>query len=127
GRHRFGHFDLTVARFESRKRPCQRAVGLERGACRAAQLRDSGYSGNFRHNVSTFSRTPAATVSLSAAASTVAMNSAIASISGSRIPRLVIAGVPILMPLATIGGFLSNGMAFLFTVIPALPSAASAT
>ena len=42
-------------------------------------------------------------------------------------PRLVTAGVPIRMPLATIGGFWSNGMAFLLTVIPALPSAASAT
>ena len=45
------------------------------------------------------------------------------SISASRIPRVVTAGVPTRMPLATIGGFWSNGIAFLLTVIPALPSA----
>ena len=55
------------------------------------------------------------------------MNSRDWSISGSRMPRLVIAGVPTRMPLATIGGFWSNGIAFLLTVMPALPSAASAT
>ena len=42
-------------------------------------------------------------------------------------PRVVTAGVPMRMPLATIGGFLSNGIAFLLTVMPARPSAASAT
>ena len=42
-------------------------------------------------------------------------------------PRVVSAGVPTRMPLATIGGFWSNGIAFLLTVMPALPSAASAT
>ena len=42
-------------------------------------------------------------------------------------PRVVTAGVPMRMPLATIGGFWSNGIAFLLTVMPALPSAASAT
>jgi hypothetical protein len=31
------------------------------------------------------------------------------------------------MPLATMGGFWSKGMAFLFTVMPAFPRAASAT
>ena len=41
-------------------------------------------------------------------------------------PRVVTAGVPTRMPLATIGGFWSNGIAFLLTVMPALPSAASA-
>ena len=41
-------------------------------------------------------------------------------------PRVVTAGVPMRMPLAVIGGFGSNGMAFLLTVMPALPSAASA-
>ncbi len=55
------------------------------------------------------------------------MRSAITSISGSRMPRLVTAGVPMRIPLATIGGFLSNGIAFLLTVMPAFPSAASAT
>ena len=33
------------------------------------------------------------------------MSSAMRSISGSRMPRLVTAGVPMRMPLATIGGF----------------------
>ena len=42
-------------------------------------------------------------------------------------PRVVTAGVPMRMPLATMGGFLSKGIAFLLTVMPALPSAASAT
>ena len=42
-------------------------------------------------------------------------------------PRLGTAGLPILIPLATIGGFSSNGMAFLLTVMPARPSASSAT
>src|SRR4029078_5278904 len=36
------------------------------------------------------------------------------------------AGVPTRIPLATIGGFWSKGIAFLLTVMPALPSAASA-
>ena len=49
------------------------------------------------------------------------------SISFSAMPRVVMAGVPMRTPLATIGGFWSNGMAFLFTVMAALPSAASAT
>ena len=42
-------------------------------------------------------------------------------------PRVVTAGVPMRMPLATIGGFSSNGIAFLLTVMPARSSAASAT
>ena len=35
-------------------------------------------------------------------------------------PRVVTAGVPMRMPLATIGGFWSNGIAFLLTVMPGL-------
>ena len=54
------------------------------------------------------------------------MRPATSSISGSPMPRVVTAGVPTRMPLATIGGFLSNGIAFLLTVMPALPSATSA-
>ena len=34
-------------------------------------------------------------------------------------PRVVTAGVPMRMPLAAIGGFGSNGIAFLLTVMPA--------
>ena len=66
--------------------------GAERRDRRVAQLRDSGYSGNFRHRASTFSRTAAATASSSGDARTRAMNSAMRSISGSRMPRLVMAG-----------------------------------
>ena len=55
------------------------------------------------------------------------MNSATVSISASAMPRVVSAGVPSRMPLATIGGCSSNGMAFLFTVMPARPRAASQT
>jgi hypothetical protein len=42
-------------------------------------------------------------------------------------PRVVTAGVPMRMPDATIGGFGSNGIVFLLTVIPASSSAFSAT
>jgi len=49
------------------------------------------------------------------------------SLSGSLNPRVVIAGVPMRMPLAIMGGFGSLGTAFLLTVMLALPSAASAS
>ena len=42
-------------------------------------------------------------------------------------PRVVSAGVPTRMPLVTIGFSGSKGIMFLLTVIPALPSASSAT
>ena len=42
-------------------------------------------------------------------------------------PRVVSAGVPMRMPLGFIGGLVSKGMAFLFTVMPASPSAVSAS
>ena len=48
-------------------------------------------------------------------------------ISGSFMPRVVSAGVPMRMPLGFIGGFVSNGIAFLFTVMPASCSAFSAS
>ena len=44
----------------------------------------------------------------------------------SRIPRVVRAGVPMRMPLGSIGLRVSNGIRFLLTVIPARPRAASA-
>jgi len=47
----------------------------------------------------------------------VTMISPIWHISGSRKPRLVVAGVPTRIPEAVFGGFLSNGMAFLLTVM----------
>ena len=45
------------------------------------------------------------------------MNAATWSISASFIPRVVNAGVPRRMPLATMGGLVSKGMAFLLTVM----------
>ena len=55
------------------------------------------------------------------------MKPAMRSISGSPMPRVVTAGVPMRMPEATIGGFSSYGMVFLLTVMPAASSAASVT
>ena len=55
------------------------------------------------------------------------MNSATARDSVSPNPRVVMLGVPRRNPLVTRGGCGSLGMAFLLTVIPAVPSAASAT
>jgi len=46
---------------------------------------------------------------------TSAIQRAICRISGSFIPRVVTAGVPTRMPLATAGGLASKGMAFLLT------------
>ena len=45
----------------------------------------------------------------------------------SFMPRVVKAGVPMRMPLGFIGGLVSKGIAFLFTVMPASPSAFSAS
>ncbi len=60
-RHRFGHLQLAGARLEAIERSCQRAVGGKRLDGRVGQFCDSGYSGNFRHSTSIFSRTVAAT------------------------------------------------------------------
>ena len=54
------------------------------------------------------------------------MKSAIWVISGSPIPRVVTAGVPIRIPEVTIGLRGSKGTMFLLTVIPARSSALSA-
>ena len=48
---------------------------------------------------------------------------AIVCISGSFMPRVVTAGVPMRMPLVTTALPVSNGMAFLLTVMPASSSA----
>src|SRR6266403_4754306 len=58
--------------------------------------------------------------------STSAIQAPICSISASRIPRVVIDGLPTRIPPAFIGGNGSNGIAFLFTVIPARSRAFSA-
>ena len=55
------------------------------------------------------------------------MASATASMSSSTMPRVVRAGVPMRMPEVMVGGVVSNGMPFLFTVMPALPRVAWAS
>ena len=55
------------------------------------------------------------------------MRAATAHASAGPMPRVVMAGVPRRTPLATIGGLVSKGIAFLLTVIAAAPSACSAT
>ena len=57
--------------------------------------------------------------------SALAIHFAIWRISGSFMPRVVSAGVPMRMPLGLSGGLVSYGIAFLLTVMPALPSASS--
>jgi hypothetical protein len=86
-----------------------------------------GYSGNFRHNRSTSVLIVASAASSSGVRSAprdqltddVHFGLAHAASGDGRVPTRI--------PLATIGGFWSKGIAFLFTVMPALPSAASAT
>src|SRR4051794_13339638 len=132
-RYRGGHGELRWTRFESLERSRQRAPWREDGVHGRVKRcavgtggYASGYRGNFRHRASTSVFTRPSAASSSGDVSARVINSAIRSISGSRMPRLVTAGVPMRMPLATIGGFSSNGMAFLLTVMAALPSAASA-
>jgi hypothetical protein len=55
------------------------------------------------------------------------MKKAIRFISSVPKPLVVTAGVPILIPLVTTGGLGSKGMVFLFTEIPALHKACSAS
>src|SRR5207247_8197737 len=117
-----GHFRLAGARLEVRNRARPRAIGCEDGFDQLRQRRAaletrywrssagletcySGYSGNFRHSVSTSIRIVVSARSSSGALSARVMSSPMTSISASRIPRVVTAGVPTRMPLATIGGF----------------------
>src|SRR5947209_3087963 len=84
-------------------------------------------TGNFPHKARMRERTSRRTVWSCGCERTLSMASAISSISFSRMPRVVTIGVPSLMPLAMAGGFSSNGIAFLLTVMPASSSAASAS
>ncbi len=142
---RGGHAALAVARLEGGEGLRQRAVGAEdrvdarRRATSAARDRlarsrrrsrgggRSGRAGTRRRAPRRRLFTAASAAASAGAARARAKSDAMRSISGSRMPRVVTAGVPTRMPLATIGGFLSNGIAFLLTVIPAWPRAASAT
>jgi hypothetical protein len=76
---------------------------------------------------SSLSFTAASSVSFSTLPSAREIRRPISSISGSFIPRVVRAGVPIRMPEATMGLFVSKGIVFLLTVIPASSRAFSAT
>ena len=95
---------LAGARLELIDRLRQRTAVREGRVDRCQPWR-SGYRGKFRHNRSTSAFTIVCTPSSSGAARTREMYSAMRSISGSRMPRVVTAGVPMRMPLATIGGF----------------------
>ena len=118
---------LRLARFERGDRPRERPAGRQRGgatAARALRLRIQrelaaqgfDFRPHHRQRRVVFGSGERARDELGDR-----------SISGSRMPRVVTAGVPMRMPLVTIGGFVSNGIVFLLTVMPALSSAASAT
>src|SRR5881296_57147 len=89
--------------------------------------RYSAKIGNFPHKARMRERTRRCTVWSCGCDRTLAMASAISSISFARMPRVVTIGVPSRMPLAMAGGLSSNGIAFLLTVMPASSSAASAS
>ncbi len=121
------HRPLAAARFEVGNGAGERTVGREDRVDLVGQTDYAGYSGNFWHRASTSARTMPSARSSSGVFKARVMNSAIVFISAAFMPRVVTAGVPMRTPLATIGGFWSNGIAFLLTVMPALPSADSAT
>ena len=70
--------------------------------------------------------TSARAVSLSTRGRARAMSCPTSTMSASFMPRVVRAGVPTRMPEATMGEFVSKGMVFLLTVMPARSSAFSA-
>ena len=83
----------------------------------------SGRAGIVAVSASTFCRTPAIASSSAMLVSTSAISAPTSRISASRKPRVVTAGEPRRMPLGFIGGLVSNGMAFLLTVMRARSSA----
>ncbi len=85
------------------------------------------YTGNRRHSSSTCGRTRSISDGAPSASRICATKSATCSICASLKPRVVEAGVPRRRPLVIVGGRGSFGTAFLFTVMLALPSAASAS
>src|SRR5438876_1045405 len=84
-------------------------------------------TGKRRVRSRTSAATSFATVSSPFACRIRPMSAPIRSISASRMPRVVTAGVPMRMPDAIAGLFGSYGIVFLFTVIPTASSAFSAT
>ena len=112
-RDRRGHLELRRPRLEAVERARQRAAGREDGVDGGLQR---GRLGPSRSRFGVQRELPAQRLDFGphatdtaprrpGDASTRAMNSPMRSISGSRMPRLVIAGVPMRMPLATMGGF----------------------
>src|ERR687897_3188338 len=115
-RHGIRHVALGGTRLERRQRFGERSrVGEDLGD----SVAQAPYSGNIRHSFSTSAFTMPSAASSSGVVSARVMSSPTLSISRSPMPRVVTAGVPIRMPLAVIGGFGANGMAFLLTVMPA--------
>ena len=78
-------------------------------------------------SASTFCRTPAIASSFAMLVSTSAISEPTSRISASPNPRVVTAGEPRRIPLGFIGGLVSNGIAFLLTVMRARSSACSAS
>src|ERR1700730_3443301 len=83
-------------------------------------VHDATYYGTPNWAVRSYTRLRRRSTSLRLDTSSIAapMMLPISDISASFMPRVVIAGVPIRTPLATAGGFLSNGIVFLLTVMP---------
>src|SRR5487761_2230085 len=85
------------------------------------------YTGNWWHKAWACASTRFCTASLCGASRTSAIRLASCSDSARPKPRLVIAGLPMRMPLVTVGFCGSLGIAFLLTVTRARPSASSAS
>ncbi len=98
-------------------------VGAGSGS-RAESGRRGGRPGRVRP---TSPRTRDMTGSLAGSRRTRSIRPAMTAISASFMPRVVRAGVPMRMPLVTKGLWVSNGMLFLLTVMPASSRASSAS
>src|SRR5579871_685804 len=96
-------------------------------ALTSAFARRSAYSGNASHMLSTCLRMLARAAASVRLCNASAIQCPICRISASFMPRVVSAGVPMRIPLGFSGGLVSNGIAFLFTVMPAWSSAFSAS
>src|SRR5438132_1511892 len=118
---------ITQTRRARKPNPLARTQTL---AARANTIRNpTTYpgSGNLRVSSRTLSRTRFSADSSVRFCSASAIRSEISSISSSFMPRVVTAGVPTRMPPGLKGELLSNGIAFLFTVMPARSSVSCAS
>ena len=96
------------------------------GSRKGFQASKFPYTGNDEHNSPMRDLTDEILDSSSGLTMTSSTIDTIYFISSISMPRVVMAGVPILIPLVIIGLLVSNGTIFLLTVIPAFPSAFSA-